>query len=173
MFWEQHLIIRQNYNSEGTGATHLPLYFTHQPWIFIGRTDAEALILWQPDSKSQLIWKDPDAGKDRGREEAAAAADEMVRLHHWLSGYESEQTPGDSGRQGIQDSEGQGDLVCCSLWGCKGSQTQRLNNNNLMVQSSRGTWSHRLSWAECITVNWGDGAPGEDEEESQERRWGH
>ena len=30
MFWEQHLIIRQNYNSEGTGATHLPLYFTHQ-----------------------------------------------------------------------------------------------------------------------------------------------
>ena len=35
-----------------------------QPWIFIGRTDAEAPILWSPDVKSQLIGKDPDAGKD-------------------------------------------------------------------------------------------------------------
>ena len=40
-------------------------------WIFIGRTDAEAeaLILWPPDVKSQLIGKDPDAGKDWGQEE--------------------------------------------------------------------------------------------------------
>ena len=36
----------------------------NQPWIFIGRTDAEALILWPPDAKSQLIEKDPEAGKD-------------------------------------------------------------------------------------------------------------
>ena len=37
-----------------------------QPWIFIGRTDAEAEapVLWPPDAKSRLIWKDPDAGKD-------------------------------------------------------------------------------------------------------------
>ena len=37
-----------------------------QPWIFIGRTDAEAeaLILWPPDVKSQLTEKHPDAGKD-------------------------------------------------------------------------------------------------------------
>ena len=37
-----------------------------QSWIFIGRTDAEAEtpILWQPDAKSWLIGKDPDAGKD-------------------------------------------------------------------------------------------------------------
>ena len=35
----------------------------NQPWIFIGRTDAEALILWLPDAKSQLTGKDPDAGK--------------------------------------------------------------------------------------------------------------
>ena len=33
-------------------------------WIFIGRTDAEAPILWSPDPKSQLIIKDPDVGKD-------------------------------------------------------------------------------------------------------------
>ena len=40
----------------------------NQSWIFIGRTDIEAEIpiLWPPDAKSWLIWKDPDAGKDRG-----------------------------------------------------------------------------------------------------------
>ena len=32
-----------------------------QSWIFIGRTDAEAPILWPADAKSQLIRKDPDA----------------------------------------------------------------------------------------------------------------
>ena len=36
----------------------------NQSWIFIGRTDAEAPILWPPDVKNWLIWKDPDAGKD-------------------------------------------------------------------------------------------------------------
>ena len=43
----------------------------NQPWIFIGRTDAEAEapILWPPDVKSQLIGKDPDTGKDWGQEE--------------------------------------------------------------------------------------------------------
>ena len=40
-------------------------------WIFIGRTDAEAetLIIWPPDAKNWLIWKDPDAGKDWGQKE--------------------------------------------------------------------------------------------------------
>ena len=43
----------------------------NQPWIFIGRTDAEAEapILWPPDAKSQLTGKDPDAGKGWGQEE--------------------------------------------------------------------------------------------------------
>jgi len=43
----------------------------NQSWVFIGRTDVEAetLILWPPDAKSWLIWKDPDAGKDWGQEE--------------------------------------------------------------------------------------------------------
>ena len=45
----------------------------NQPWIFIGRTDAEAeaLILWPPYVKSWLIGKDPDAGKDWRQEEKA------------------------------------------------------------------------------------------------------
>ena len=36
----------------------------NQPWIFMGRTDAEAPILWPPDAKSQCIRRDPDAEKD-------------------------------------------------------------------------------------------------------------
>ena len=42
-----------------------------QSWVFIGRTDVEAEtpVLWPPDAKSWLIWKDPDAGKDWGQEE--------------------------------------------------------------------------------------------------------
>ena len=49
-------------------------------WIFIGRTDAEAEtpILWPPDAKSWLIWKDPDAGEDWGQEEKGTIEDEMV-----------------------------------------------------------------------------------------------
>ena len=60
-------------------------------WVFIGRTDAEAeaSILWLPDAKSRLIWKDPDAGKDWGREEAMTE-DEMVGWHHWLNRHEFE-----------------------------------------------------------------------------------
>ena len=51
----------------------------NQPWIFIGRTDAEAPVLWPPDAKSQLIEKDPDAGKDWKQKEKEVAEDEMVR----------------------------------------------------------------------------------------------
>ena len=47
--------------------------------MFIGKTDAEALILWPPDAKSWLIRKDPDAGKDLRRKEKRAAEDEMDR----------------------------------------------------------------------------------------------
>ena len=44
-----------------------------QPWIFIGSTDAEAPVLWPPDVKSQLIGKDPDAGKDWRQKEKRVA----------------------------------------------------------------------------------------------------
>ena len=50
----------------------------NQPQIVIERTDAEALILWPPDSKSQLTGKDPDTGKDR-KQEKMATKDAMVR----------------------------------------------------------------------------------------------
>ena len=61
-----------------------------QPWIFIGRTEAEAPILWPPDSKSQLTGKDPDAGKDRRQEEEGMTEDELIGWHHQLNGHEFE-----------------------------------------------------------------------------------
>ena len=83
-----------------------------QSWVFIGRTDAEAPILWPLDKvKSQLIGKDPHSGKDRRQQEKRMAEDEVVRQHHRLNGHEFEQTLGDSGRQRS--------LACCSPWGCK------------------------------------------------------
>ena len=97
----------------------------NQYWIFIGRTDAEteATILWPPDVKSWLIWKDPDAGKDWRQEEKGTTEDEMVGWHHWVNGHEFEQALG--------DGEEQGSLVFCSPWGCKESDmTKQLNNNN-------------------------------------------
>ena len=87
----------------------------NQPWIFIGRTEAEAPILWPPDEKSWLTGKDPDAGEDWGQEEKGMTEDEMVGWHHWLNGHEFEQTQ--------IGSEGQGSLVCCSPWGHKESDT--------------------------------------------------
>ena len=83
-----------------------------QPWIFTGRTEAEAEvpILWPPDGKSWLAGKDPDAGKD-WRQEKGMTEDEMAGWHPWLNGHEFEQALG--------DSEGQGSLSCCSLWGCR------------------------------------------------------
>ena len=55
-----------------------------QSWVFIGRTDVEAEIpvLWPPDAKSWLIWKDPDAGKDWGQEKKGMTEEEMVGWHH-------------------------------------------------------------------------------------------
>ena len=61
-----------------------------QSWVFIGRTgvEAETPVLWPPDAKSWLIWKDPDAGKDWGHEEKGMTEDEMIGWHHWLNGHE-------------------------------------------------------------------------------------
>ena len=87
----------------------------NQPWIFTGRTDAEAEapILGSPDAKSQLIGKDPDAGKDWRQKVKGVAEDKTVGWHHWFNGHAFVQTLG--------DSEGQESLSCYSPWGCKES----------------------------------------------------
>ena len=102
-----------------------------QSQVFIGRTDAEAEtpILWPPDMKSWLIWKDPDAGKDWGQEEKGTTEDEMVGWHHWLNGHEFEWTPGVGDRQG--------GLASWDSWSCKESDmTEWLNWTELKNQLS-------------------------------------
>ena len=94
----------------------------NKSWIFIGRTnvEAETPIVWPPDAKSWLIWKDPDAGKDWGQEEKGTTEDEMVGWCHWLNGH------GFGWTLGV--GNGQGGLACCSPWGHKESDiTERLN----------------------------------------------
>ena len=101
------------------------------PWIFIGRTEAEAEapVLWPPDAKSRLTGKDPDAGKDWSREEKGTTEDEMAGWHHRLAGYEF--------KQALGVGDGQGGLACCSPWGHREAAT-----------------TERLSWTEG-----GSGAP--------------
>ena len=101
-----------------------------QPWIFIGKTlaETEAPILWPLDMKSQLIGKDPDAGRDWVQEEKGTTEDEMEGWHHWLEGREFEWTLG----VGV----GQGGLACCNSWGRKESDTTEwLNWTELIVES--------------------------------------
>ena len=80
-----------------------------QSWVFIGRIDAEAEtpILWPLHAKSQLIGKDPDAGRDWGQEEKGTTEDEMDGWHHRLNGHGFGWTPG------VGDGR-QGGLACCS-----------------------------------------------------------
>ena len=130
----------------------------NQSWIFIGRTDveAEAPILWPPDTKNWLLGKDPDAGKD-WRREKGTTEDEMVEWHHRLGGHEFEQAPG--------VGDGQGSLACYSQWGCKESDTTEwLNwtelNLNKLEMKSQGSTNSRKSNDECPTsllgyVQWG------------------
>ena len=94
----------------------------NQSWILIGRSDAEAEtpILWPPDIKNWLIWKDPDAGNDWGWEEKGTTEDEMAGWHHRLNGHEFGWTPG--------FGDGRGGLACCSPAGPKElDMTERLN----------------------------------------------
>ena len=93
-----------------------------QPWVFTGRTDAEAetLVLQPPHAKSWLIGKDSDAGRDWGQEEKGTTEDEIAGWHQQLDGHEFGWTPG--------VSEGQGSLACCDSWGHKESDTtEQLN----------------------------------------------
>ena len=101
----------------------------NRSWTLFGKTDfeAEAPILWPPKVKNQIIWKDPDAGKDWRQEEKGMTEDEMVGWHHWLNGREFEQALG--------VGDGQGSLACCNPLGHK-----ELN---------------MTEWLNWIELNWG------------------
>ena len=104
----------------------------NQPWIFIGKADAEAeaSVFWSSDVNSQLIGKVPDPGKDWGQKGKRASEDEMAGWHHWYNRHEFGQTLG-------KDEE-QGGLACCSPWGCKELDvTERLNWTELILTCVR------------------------------------
>ena len=90
----------------------------YQSWMFIGRTDieAEVPILWPPDAKSWLIWKDPDSGKG-WMQEKGTTEDEMVGWHHRLNGHEFEYT--------LRVGDEHGVLACFSPWGRKELDTAK------------------------------------------------
>ena len=118
----------------------------HQPWTFIGRTDAKtvASILQPPNTKNCLIRKDPDAGKDWRLEKKGTTEDEMVGWHHRLNEHEFEQVLG--------VGDGQGRLACCSSRGCKElDMTEWLNNNN-KVKCISHCWSQSELGSAGITL---------------------
>ena len=80
----------------------------NQPWIFIGRTDAEAEapVFWSSCANSWLIGKFPDAGKDWRQKEKRVTEDGMFQWHQLFTGHER--------GQNLEDDEGQGGLACCS-----------------------------------------------------------
>ena len=103
----------------------------NQPWIFTGKTDAEAeaLVLWPPDVKNWLTAQDSDARKDWGQEEKGTTEDEMVGWHHWPNEHEFEQAVG--------VGDGQGSLMCCSPWGRKESDTTERQNWTELICGQR------------------------------------
>ena len=110
----------------------------NQPWVFIGRTDAEieAPILWPLDGKSQLIGANSFPWCRERLKAGDRVEDEMVGWHHRLNGHESEETLG--------DSEGQGSLACCSPWDCKElDRTEWLNNIKVLSHGSSGYFLNR------------------------------
>ena len=102
-----HLILKEmnpNYSLEGLMLKLKLQYFDH--------------LIQRADSLEKTLM----LGKIEGRRKVTK--DELVGWHHWLNRHNFEQTPG--------DSEGQGTLVWCSLWGhVEPYMTERLNNNNM------------------------------------------
>ena len=97
-------------------------------WMFIGRTDTEAPILWPPDVKNWLIRKDPDVEKNwrRGRR-----GQQRIKWLDRIYGYEFEQTLG--------DSKVQGSLTFCSPCGHKETDMTEFLN-----------WDARLLYIFCL-----------------------
>ena len=96
----------------------------NQSWMFIGRTDAKAetTVLWPPDVKNWLIWKDPDAGKDWRQEKKGTTEDEMVGWHHHSM---------DMSFGGLQELVMDRAAWCTAVYGVANSQTRLSDWNEL------------------------------------------
>ena len=138
----QTVVIKKTLESLGQEGDQTHQLKGNQPWIFIGRTDgeAEALILWSTDAKSQIVGKDSEARKDWGQEEKGADRGWdgwMASLTQWTWVW----TP--------EDSEGK---LGCSQWGCKVlDMIEKLNSKRNLGSHIDGNFSH-VSWS--VRFNW-------------------
>ena len=140
------VVLEKTLESPFDSKTKLVNLKGNQPWIFIGRThaEAEALKFWSPDVKSWLMGKDPDAGKDWRLEEKGTTEDEMVGWHHQLNGHGFGWTPGVGDRQG--------GLTYCSSWGRKElDTTEQLNWTELKSQDFSKTIILNLLFQENLS----------------------
>ena len=119
----------------------------NQAWIFIGRTDAEASILWPHDAKNWLVRKYLVAGKDWGQEEKGTVENEMVGWHNQLKGHEFEEILG--------DGEGQVSLSCCRglqrvghNWATE-QQTQIINSE---IEEQNGDFLWKWKSLSCVLL---------------------
>ena len=81
----------------------------NQPWIFIGRTDAEAPILWPPDVKSQLFWKRPwswERLRERGEGDDRGWDGWMASLTQWTWVWANSGRQWRTGKPGVLQSMG-------------------------------------------------------------------
>ena len=106
----------------------------NQCWIFFGRADAAAPILWPPYVTRWLSGKDSNAGKDWGPKEKGMMEDETVTWHHWINRHELEQT--------LWDLEGHGSLACFSRWGCKIRHNWATEQHNYLKSFHFLFWSY-------------------------------
>ena len=99
-------------------------------------------ILWPPDVKNWLMWKDTVARKDWRQKEKGTTEDKMVGWHHWLDGHEFEKALG--------VGDGQGGLVCCSPWGGSQAWLRDWTETSLPVAGTASQTNHSTSYRDGI-----------------------
>ena len=119
--------INPEYSLEGLMPKLKPQYFGY--------------LMWRADSLEKTLMLKTDGGQEK----KGTTEDKMVRWHHQLNGHEFEQT--------LRDSEGQGNLACCSPWGCKESNTTKQWNNNDLTSDKLRSHLHCFQGAQfCISI---------------------
>ena len=119
----------------------------NQSWIFIGRThvEAETPILWPPDAKSWLIWKDPDVGKDWRWEEKGMTEDEMIGWHHRLNGHDLSK---------LQELVTDREPWCAAVHGVARSQTWLSDWTELIHSIVRVELGWYIWWWNMVDYTW-------------------